>query len=125
MTGRDDPALTVAAFNVCINARDVDGLAALMADDYTFVDSAGTVEPGKSAGLDAWRGFFARFPDYRNIFETVEVRDGAVIVTGRSVCSQEALDGPAIWTVRVRDGLVAEWRVDDDTPEVRTALGLR
>jgi ketosteroid isomerase-like protein len=125
VTGRDDPAATVVAFNTCINARDIDGLAARMADDYTFVDSAGAVEPGRSAGIDAWRGFFAQFPDYRNVFETVEVRDGTVIVIGRSVCSLEALDGPAIWTVRVRDGLVAEWRVDDDTPEVRTALGMR
>lgn len=46
--------------------------------------------------IDAWKGFFAQFPDYRNVFGTVEVRDGRV----------------------------AEWCVHDDTPATRERLGI-
>jgi hypothetical protein len=44
---------------------------------------------------------------------------------GRSHCQEEPiLDGPAIWTAHIRDNLVTEWRVYDDTPENRRSLGL-
>lgn len=114
----------VRAFNACINARDLEAIAQLMAPDYTFVDSAGTIEHGRAAGIAAWRAFFTQFPDYRNVFATVDVRDDLVIVTGRSVCSVEALDGPAIWTARVRGEQVTEWRVHDDTPPQRLDLDM-
>lgn len=124
MSVPDDPAATVAAFNACINARDAAGIATLMAPEYTFIDSAGNTEAGWSDGVAAWAGFFAQFPDYRNVVDTVQVRDDIVIVTGRSECSVAALDGPAIWTARIHGGMVAEWRVYDDTSEVREHLGL-
>lgn len=120
-----DRAATVIAFNTCINDGDLDGIAALMAPDHTFVDSSGAGERGRDAVVAAWSRFFDRFPDYRNVFEEIDVRDDLVVVTGRSECPVEALDGPAIWTARVRDGLVTEWRVHDDTPGQRAALGLR
>jgi hypothetical protein len=113
-TGSSDDAAVVRAFNDGINARDVDALAALMTDDHRFVDSAGSAIEGKADCLDAWRGFFAQFPDYRNEFDRV-VGDGrgGVDVDGRSTCSDPRLDGPARWHAVVQDGLVAEWQVTD------------
>lgn len=101
------------AFNEAINRRDLDGLAALMTDDHRFVDPAGGAVDGKAACLDAWRGFFAAFPDYRNHFEGLDEADGVVDVVGHSTCAVPELDGPARWRVVVRpdDGLVVEWRV--------------
>ena len=101
------------AFNDAITARDLDGLAALMSADHRFVDGAGGTVEGKEACVDAWRGFFAAYPDYRNHFESVvEEQAGVVHATGRSTCSNEpALVGPAHWWASVRDGLVTEWRV--------------
>lgn len=119
-----DAAEVVRAFNACINARDIEAIVELMAPDYTFVDSAATIEQGRAAGIAAWRGFFTQFPDYRNVFATIEVRDDLVLVTGRSVCSVEALDGPALWTARVRDEQVTEWRVHEDTRAQRLELDL-
>jgi ketosteroid isomerase-like protein len=123
--GRDDRSDAVTAFNACINARDLRGLTALMAPDHAFVDASGAALHGRDAAVAAWRRFFEHFPDYRNVFDEVDVRDDVVVVTGRSECPVEALDGPALWTARVRDGLVSEWRVYDDTPGHRAALGLR
>lgn len=47
-----------------------------------------------------------------------------VVVVGYSECADPALSGPALWTVIIRDGMVAEWRVHEDTPEARASLGI-
>lgn len=104
----------VVAFNEAINARDLPALAALMHEQHEFVDPAGASLEGRAACIEAWRGFFEAFPDYRNVFD--EVRDGhagAVTVRGRSVCSLPARAGPAIWHAIVRDQLVLRWQVND------------
>jgi endonuclease VIII len=101
----------MVAFNDCINARDLDGLAALMTDDHTFVDAAGGTVEGKPACTEAWRGFFDAFPDYRNVFASLLADGGTVTAAGHAQCSVPALAGPARWTATIRDGKVARWRV--------------
>jgi ketosteroid isomerase-like protein len=119
-----DLAQTVLQFNDCINARDIDGLAGLMSEDHSFIDSENSAIHGKTASLDAWRGFFAQFPDYGNHFERFISSTEQVTVVGRSTCSEPLLDGPALWTAKVKDGKVTEWRVYEDTPENRQQLGI-
>ena len=103
---------TVVAFNDAINGQDLDALIALMTDDHRFVDSEGATLDGKDACTAAWRGFFAAFPDYRNVFGDVRASaPGVVDVIGHSECSVAELDGPARWRAEVRDGLVAVWQV--------------
>ena len=113
---RDDFAVTdvetVRAFNDAINTRDLDALTALMTDDHRFVDSEGAIVDGKLACTEAWGGFFAAFPDYRNVFDDVRSTAPSVVeVTGRSECSVAPLDGPARWRAVVRDGHVGVWQV--------------
>jgi SnoaL-like domain len=113
--GSADKAV-VLAFNAAINNSDLPGLGRLMADDHRFIDTAGNTFTGKPACLEAWRGFFASFPDYRNVFDNIRSSsDGIVKVHGRSECSVAALVGPARWRVVVADGLVVEWQVFDAT----------
>jgi ketosteroid isomerase-like protein len=114
----------VTRFNACINARDADGLAELMTDDHVFIDSTDSAVRGKSECLDAWRGFFASFPDYRNTFEAMRSTADQVFVRGYSTCSNAQLDGPALWSARVSADQVAEWRVYEDSPANRARLGL-
>jgi hypothetical protein len=102
----------VLAFNDAINARDLGALTELMTDDHRFVDSEGAIVDGKGACTDAWRGFFAAFPDYRNVFDDAHgSAPGVVDIVGRSECSVAVLDGPARWRAEVRDGKVALWHV--------------
>ena len=102
----------VAAFNDAINAADLERLEALMTEDHRFVDSAGQEVAGRAACVDAWRGFFASFPDYRNVFEQIrEVAPGELVVDGRSVSSDPRLDGPARWSATVVGGQVRRWQV--------------
>jgi ketosteroid isomerase-like protein len=125
LSAYNSDAETVAVeFNDAINFQSVADRAELMTDDHRFVDSAGQVVEGKAACLDAWTGFFAAYPDYRNEFENVVVRDRVVTIRGRSVCSVPELDGPALWSARVADGKVSEWRVHEDNAANRGALNL-
>jgi ketosteroid isomerase-like protein len=114
----------ITRFNEFVSARDLDGLAALMTHDHTFIDTADKITRGKEKALEAWRGFFQHFPDYRNLFDTFTIESDSVTVVGHSVCSDKRLEGPAIWTAKVRGNQVAEWRVYEDTPANRRRLGV-
>lgn len=103
--------LTALKFNEKINQRDLEGLTELMTDDQTFIDNFGEVTKGKNVMREGWRDFFGKYPDYRNVFTFVAVQDGVVVMVGYSTCSYKRLDGPNIWTARIRDDRVSEWRV--------------
>jgi ketosteroid isomerase-like protein len=113
-----DPTAVVGEFNDAINRRDLDALAGLMTDGHRFTDGAGSHVDGKAACVDVWRGFFASFPDYRNVFtDVVHEGDGVVTVHGHSVCSMPELDGPARWRAVVVGDLVAAWHVTAGDPD--------
>lgn len=117
-----DPKQIALRFNECINNRDINGLANLMTDDHTFIDTAESVVSGKASCVDAWRGFFDQYPDYKNIFTTVTSKGDTVTMIGYSICSDERLEGEAIWTATISDGKMVEWRVYEDTPQNRQRL---
>jgi ketosteroid isomerase-like protein len=105
-----DIMMVALSFNEKINQRDLNGLVELMTDDHMFIDNSGDVDKNMKEG---WRQFFEKYPDYRNIFTSVTVTDNDVVVmVGYSTCSNESrLNGPSMWTAKVRDGRVSEWRV--------------
>jgi predicted SnoaL-like aldol condensation-catalyzing enzyme len=74
--------------------------------------------------LEGWAEFFDNYPDYRNVFSRVIAKDDLVIMVGHSECSEEILHGPALWTTKIREDLVAEWRVYEDTEENRELLDI-
>jgi len=116
--------LIVLQFNECINNQDIEKLSELMALDYTFIDSSGEVTVGKDRNVKGWMDFFYLFPDYINHFQTVESKGNEVVAFGYSTCSDDRLDGPAIWKAKIENGLVKEWRVYLDTPENRNSLNI-
>jgi ketosteroid isomerase-like protein len=104
-----DVMMVALRFNEKINQRYLDGLVELMTDDHTFIDNSGDTDKNMKEG---WRQFFEKYPDYRNIFTSVTVKDNVVVMVGYSTCSNEPrLNGPSMWTAKVRGGLVSEWRV--------------
>ena len=103
--------LVVLRFNEKINQRDLEGLAELMADDYTFIDNSGEVTKGKDVNKQGWKEFFEEYPDYQNIFTTITAQNDVVVMIGYSTCSYKRLDGPNMWTARIRDGRISEWTV--------------
>jgi len=106
--------LTALRFNERINQRDLEGLAELMTDDHTLVviaNNKGETTKGKNVVKEGWREFFKEYPDYRNIFTCVTVQGNVVVMVGYSTCSFKSLDGPNIWTAKIRGGRISEWRV--------------
>jgi ketosteroid isomerase-like protein len=114
----------VLQFNDHINEQDINGLASLMTDDHTFIDAEGNAINGKENCINAWRGFFNQFPDYKNTLITITSRDDSVAVTGYSTSSNALLNGPAIWIAKLRDGKLIEWRVYADTIANRQQLNI-
>jgi len=104
-----DIMMAALKFNEKINQRDLEGLAELMTDDHTFVDSDGEITKGKDIMKKIWRKFFEKYPDYRNIFTSVTVENDIVVMVGYSTCSFErALNGPNIWTAKIQGGRISE-----------------
>lgn len=124
MMNKKDPKLIVLQFNESINNQDIDSLSKLMAQNYTFIDSSNEVHSGKERNVNGWIEFFNQFPDYVNHFSIVESRENTVLVTGYSTCSDDRLDGPAIWVAKVENDLISEWRIYLDTAENREILNL-
>jgi len=107
-----DIMMVALKFNEKINQRDLEGLAELMTDDHTFVDSDGAITKGKDVMKEGWREFFKKYPDYQHTFTCVTIQNNVVVMVGYSTCSAErALNGPNIWTAKIRGGRISEWRV--------------
>ncbi len=137
-----NPTDVALAFVAAINSRDPDRLAALMTEDHVFTDMDGQAWQGRETMRQGWVGYYRLFPDYAIEIGQVERRGDLVVLPGRSTGTlsdygQEALrredgslppadelQGPAIWTARVRGDRMAEWRVYADTPAARADLGL-
>lgn len=121
---KNDPRSIALKFNECINARNLTGLAEMMTEDHTFIDIPGEVHESRNTMILGWFNFFKTYPDYRNNFTHITIQGEKVVMIGFSECSYEPLDGPAIWTATIRDELVAEWKIYEDTPENRKRLGV-
>ena len=119
-----EPFEVALRFNHCINRRSIAGLGRLMTDDHVFIDAESHTVEGKESSLVAWTGFSDAFPDYRNVSDNLVTEQDIVTVIGQSICSDERLKGPAIWKTKTRGNKVAEWRVYDDTREIRQQLGI-
>lgn len=127
----DSPVDTAFKFVERINRGDLAGLLELMTDDYAFIAIDGTLDLTDKVQAEAgWRGYFALCPEYMmhlcEVYQTPEL----VVLVGRTTGSHlrqqrmEEFPETLIWTAKVRGGLVAEWRIYHDTPEVRGELGI-
>ncbi|NIM94181.1 MAG: hypothetical protein GTO18_10785 [Anaerolineales bacterium] len=117
-----DPKLTALQFNEYINNQDIESLSGMMSEDHTFIDRENRVDEGKESMTKGWINFFVSFPEYRNTFLRVESRNDLVILIGYATWSEGAEPDHAIWTARIENDLVAEWRIYHDTDENRKAL---
>lgn len=139
--GEEHSELRVAlAFVEAINSRQPGHLAELMTDNHKFIDTDGNSVQGKVAMGEAWRRYYALFPDYALSIDQAIVREDLVILTGSSSgnlsdhgkktlmrpngspAQAGDFQGRAIWTARIEGDLVSEWRVYPDTDSLRQDL---
>ena len=119
-----DPKLTALQFNEYINNQDIKGLSGLMTEDHTLIVREGDVVKGKESNTKGWIDFFNQFPDYKNIFTRVESQDNLVIIIGYAIWSKEPSEDHVIWTAKIEDDLVAQWRIYADTEENRKKFSI-
>ena len=111
---------TIFAFIDRINAHDVDGLAALMSHDHTFIDAHSNEVSGKEKMTAGWRGYFAWFPDYHLEYTDVFDKGDSLALFGFAGGSfknkpTESWRLPAAWKAVVKNGRVTLWQVFADT----------
>jgi ketosteroid isomerase-like protein len=127
-----EPVEVVLAFIEKINARDVEGLCALMTESHVFIDALGARIEGREKMRAAWKGYYGLIPDYKVSHEEILQKGAAVAVfgTARGTFAPEGKlekknfwEIPAAWMAVVREGRVAEWRVYADNQPVRKLMG--
>ena len=109
----------VQTFNNAINEGNVELLSSLMTEDHIFIDRKGEIDRGKESMTKGWIDFFNQFPEYKNYFNRVESRNNLVILIGYAKWSKNSSEDHAIWTAKIEDDLVAEWRIYENTEENR------
>jgi ketosteroid isomerase-like protein len=119
-----DPKLTVLQFNEYINRQDINGLSNLMTDDHLFVDREGNSDKGKESMTKGWIKFFEMFPEYRNTFIRLQSQDELVVIYGYAVWNKGSEQDYVIWTAKIENDLVAEWRIYEDTEENKKRYNL-
>jgi ketosteroid isomerase-like protein len=124
------PAQVVRDLVDAYNARDLDALVRLFADDVVWHTSPSFLWPGPYRGRDAvrslfehwWQGWSTGRVDIR---EEADAGDCAMLsadVHGRSAGSGEDVHVLLNWVVELRDGRVALVRGFDAVEEARAAL---
>jgi ketosteroid isomerase-like protein len=98
-------------FHQAINRKDINRLEALMCDAHVMTDKAGQKLEGKAACLDAWRSFFAMFPDYHHEIKHVKRLDKGIWIYGFAYSRHPELHGPARWFARIENGKVWSWEI--------------
>jgi uncharacterized protein (TIGR02246 family) len=119
-----DPAAVALEFVDCINRQDVEGLAALMTEDHTFVGyERGDRTQGREVMAGGFAEYFAAFPEYRiQVSRVLRSGDDIAIIgttTGSHVPPELEARETLIWTARIEQGLVAEWRIYTDLDQIQ------
>ncbi len=121
-----DHAATMRRLYDAVNAHDVDGVAAVMADDFIEHEEAPGLAPTKQGALDFFELTFTAFPDLRFEAEDVLVAGDKAVARVRFTgthqgefmgvpASGKRVDAPLIDIIRFGDdGLAHEhWGVMD------------
>ncbi|NLI99168.1 nuclear transport factor 2 family protein [bacterium] len=110
-----DPRQTILEFVDAINRKDVSALDDMMSVDHVFIDYAGGRTQGRERMLEGWKEYFRLYPDYKIHVHKVFISgsDAALIgsVMGSHLTPEEESSTTFVWTARIADGLVAEWRI--------------
>jgi SnoaL-like domain len=101
-----------------------------MSDDHRLVVPGEEPTCGRNASIEAWARYFKWFPDYLIFRRHMSVEGNRVAVLGTTTGShlalppEEEMQRSIIWLAEVTDGALSLWQVAEDTPQLRTDLGV-
>lgn len=99
----------VEHFVAALNAHDFGALEAMMAEDFTYIDSWREGVSGRDTVMAALKPLIAGDPDFGITVDRFDWRDPHVLMTGQ-VNSRQYGSRRAVWQVTVRDGLVSQYQ---------------
>ena len=114
-----------------INARDVDGMLALMTSDHRMLDSLGNLMVGRDTMRAAWQGYFAMVPDYKISIDMAFAEGDDVIlcgVAGGTYAPGGKMDPSNAWRTpvalraKIKADQVEEWRIYADNEPIREKM---
>lgn len=113
----------VLAFIDRINDHDVEGIVAMLSDDYHFVNSAGDKFAGHEFMRETWQSQFALHPDFRIRVDRVIANGEGVAVFGWSegtyapdgvMRDENRWEVPAAFLGIAHNGRMTHWEVYSD-----------
>lgn len=107
---RPKPVTVARNYIDAMNARDADGVNALLADDCRFIDSLGYWLEGRAKIMEATRNFFALEANFRWHDVTMVMHNGDVLLRGRATADNARLAQDTLWQARVIDGKITRWQ---------------
>jgi hypothetical protein len=114
------PSSVALQFVERINQGDLEGIASLTSEEYTFTDTAGRVYffRGKDAIKRSWDEYLSAYPDYKIHVHQVLIGGNGVAIIGKTsgshVPPEIEEEETVLWVAQVLDGLVSEWRIYSD-----------
>lgn len=100
----------VQRFLDALEARDLDSLALLLTEDFTYIDSWREGVTGRDRVLSALATLFEMDPDFGIEVDRMDWRDPHVLMTGRVNSRSFGMGRRAVWQVLVCDGRVAQYQ---------------
>ena len=110
--GRSRKSKTLLArFVAATNAHDVEAMADLVSDDYTYIDSWREGVSGRDLVMDGARRMFAADPGFQIEVESSSFSDPFVLMRGWTNSSLPEIGRRrAVWRARCENGLISEWQ---------------
>ena len=108
--GRRSGKAIVRQYIGCLNARDLDGVAALLHPECRFIDSHGEWIEGRDAIIAATARFFAIEPRFRIKVDSLSDHQGEILLRGKASASRPEFTTDALWRARVEQGGIVYWQ---------------
>jgi len=101
---------TARRFIKRMNLADVDALAAMMHDDFVFVDSRLTRIEGRENCIEFFRRFVALDTGFAIAIESASRNGDDVLIKGATTARDPVLVAQCLWQCQVIDGKIAYWQ---------------
>ncbi|MBZ0201257.1 MAG: nuclear transport factor 2 family protein [Ignavibacteriaceae bacterium] len=128
---KSENAKTALKFVEAINSHSVKLISTLLTEKHKFIDGLGKSINGKEIATEAWSKYLKVFPEYFIRIDEVIEKDNIVLLIGQAKgkLSESAAKTKsrqfkvhAVWQAKVKNNLVAEWRIYGDNKPVYELL---
>ncbi len=122
---------TTLLFIESINRHDEEMLHNLLAQEHELVDPTGNLETDIESIENAWKTYLESYPDYHLYIRRIFQNGDIIYLVGHTTGShlnlpdaEEFHSEGVIWISQVKDGKVARWQLQNDSPEAIKRLDL-